>query len=308
MHDSPAKPHRCPRVSLILMSFGILLSFASQNAFAFYNNNVSCTTSGTQGLVELGTLAPSEKIEQTMTGSCKVLRRFQQAAGLSFTQQFGASSGKENFTALHTNSGDYVTGGGMGTTSTTCVPSSCVALNVGTMFSYEVKLSGKAQTNPGRYTVALHLYLTSVGWESYSDLISKILVTYTVTEPTCSLSSSKTMNLSFGTLNSNDFASQQQVANITMNCSIGTQVTATLVPTQDPISGSTGVSATTLAGLSMEATWADNNTAVSFNSPRSLTLNTGVNTIGVGFRPRLNPGAFPTGSFTSQYTLNINYL
>jgi len=81
-----------------------------------------------------------------------------------------------------------------------------------------------------------------------------------------------------------------------------------LVPTQSAISGSPGVSATTLAGLSMVATWADNNTAVTFNSPRTLALTTGANNIRLGFRPRLNTSVSPSGNFSSQYTLNITYL
>ncbi|MBP3362385.1 MAG: fimbrial protein, partial [Pseudomonas sp.] len=78
--------------------------------------------------------------------------------------------------------------------------------------------------------------------------------------------------------------------------------------TQAAISGSPGVSATSLAGLSMAATWADNNTAVTFNSPRTLALTTGTNNIRLGFRPRLNTSVSPTGNFSSQYTLNITYL
>lgn len=307
MNDFDVKPRRCKWTSLILMSIGLLLSFASPHAFAFNTGNVSCTTSGNQGLVDLGVVAPSEKIELSLTGNCRITRRFPIAASLTFAQQYLTGKG-DTYLAKETSSGDYLGSGGMGTISSACLSGSCVHLNLNASFPYEVQVTGQAGTTPGNYTVTFNMYVTAVGWETYSDIISAVIIKYTVSQPPCTLSSAKTMNLSFGTLSSNDFATNQQVANVTMNCTKGTQVTATLVPTQAAISGSTGVSATTLAGLSMAATWADDGTAVTFSSPRSLTLKTGANTIGLGFRPRLSTSVSPTGSFTSQYTLNITYL
>ena len=308
MHDSTAKPRRMKWPTLVVLALGLLFSLASQQAFAFYENNMTCTATGNTGIVDLGTLAPSAVIQVHMTANCRVTRWFPVGSNLSFTQN--NAIGKSNdFVAFHNESKKFLTKGGMGTTGTTCVPSSCVPLAVGTTFSYDVLFAASAPSTPGSYMVGLSLFDTSIGgWELYSDALQTFVLQYTVSQPACSLGSAKTMNLSFGTLNSSDFATSQQVANVTMNCTKGTQVTATLVPTQAAISGSTGVSAPTLAGLSMAATWADNNTAVTFNSPRSLTLRTGANTIGVGFRPRLNTSVSPTGNFSSQYTLNITYL
>lgn len=307
MNDFDVKPRRLTWPTMIVLTLGLLLSCASKQAFAFYENNMTCTATGTSGTINLGTLAPSENIQVHMTANCRVTRWFPVGSNLSYTQN-NATGKSGDFVAFHTNSNEFLTNGGMGTTGTACVPSSCVPLYVGNTFSYDVIFAGKAGSASGGYFLGLNLFDTSIGgWENYSDSLQTIVLQYTVAQPACSLGSAKTMNLSFGTLNSSDFATSQQVANVTMNCTKGTQVTATLVPTQAAISGSTGVSATTLAGLSMAATWADNNTAVTFNSPRSINLTTGANTIGVGFRPRLNTSVSPTGSFTSQYTLNITY-
>ncbi|MFJ2289174.1 fimbrial protein [Pseudomonas iridis] len=307
MHDSTVKPQRPKWATIILWSVGLLFSFASQQAFAIVQNNMTCTATGSTGVVELGTLSPSENIDVNMTANCRVTRWYPVGSNLSFTQQYNMGAG-DKYTGFHINSGKYLSTGGMGTTGTTCVPSSCVPLKVGTTFSYNVLFSGRAGATPGNYMVSLNLFDTSIGgWEGYADYLQTIVLSYTVAQPACSLGSAKTMNLSFGTLNSNDFASTQQVANVTMNCIRGTQVTATLVPTQAAVSGSAGVSATTLAGLSMAATWADNDSAVTFNSPRTLTLAPGANRISLGFRPRLNTSVSPTGNFSSQYTLNITY-
>lgn len=83
------------------------------------------------------------------------------------------------------------------------------------------------------------------------------------------MGSNSIQNLNFSTLNSNGFVTFQQLANITLNCTGGTLAAATLVSTQSRVSGRPGVSATTLAGLSMAATWVDDNSAVTFNSPRA---------------------------------------
>lgn len=307
MHDSTLKPRRLKWATPALLLAGLLLTFTSQHALALIGNNMTCTATGNTGVVDLGTFAPGENIQVHLTANCRVTRWYPVGSNLSYTQN-NAMGKSGDFDAYHTNSGEFLESGAAGTTGKACVPSSCVPLYVGNTFSYDVLFSGKAGTATGRYYVGLSLFDTSIGgWENYGDTLQSVILDYTVAQPSCSLGSAKIMNLAFGTLNSNDFANNQQVANVTMNCTRSTQVTATLVPTQAAISGSTGVSATTLAGLSMAATWADTDTAVTFNSPRTLTLRTGANTIGVGFRPRLNTSVSPTGNFTSQYTLNITY-
>ena len=156
----------------------------------------------------------------------------------------------------HVNSNKFIPEQSVGTASTVCVPSSCMALTVGTAFSYEVIIAGPASTSLGVNWLSVTLTDTSInGWENYGDTLQTLVISYTVVQPACSMGSANTITLPFGTLNSNDFANSQQVANITMNCTRATQATATLVPTQAAISGQTGVSATTLAGLSMACFW-----------------------------------------------------
>ncbi|PAA14162.1 fimbrial protein [Pseudomonas fragi] len=308
MRDSTSKSSRLSLLKGSLLLLCILLSLASPQAFALIQNNLACTATGTTGIIQLGDISPSTNYTANMTANCRVTRWYPYGASLQHSQFYNAGRGSK-VQVFHTNSGLMVPELPIGTASSTCMPSSCVQLFVGNTFSYNVLLLGTAPVTPGNYMVSVSLTDTSIrGYEAYGDYLQTVILSFRVIQPACSMGSAKTLNLPFGTLSSNDFASSQQIANITMNCTRGTQATATLVPTQAAISGSPGVSATTLAGLSMAATWADNNTAVTFNSPRTLALTNGANNIRLGFRPRLNTSVSPTGNFSSQYTLNITYL
>ena len=308
MRDSTVKSSRLSLFKGSLLLLCMLLSLVSQQAFALIENNLACTATGTTGIIQLGDLAPSTNYTANMTANCRVTRWYPYGASLQHSQFYNSGRGSK-VQVFHTNSGLMVPELPIGTASSTCMPSSCVQLFVGNTFSYNVLLLGTAPVTPGNYMLSVSLTDTSIrGYEAYGDYLQTVILSFRVIQPACSMGSAKTLNLPFGTLSSNDFASSQQIANVTMNCTRGTQATATLVPTQAAISGSPGVSATTLAGLSMAATWADNNTAVTFNSPRTLPLTTGTNTIRLGFRPRLNTSVSPTGNFSSQYTLNITYL
>ena len=308
MRDSTSKSSRLSLLKGSLLLLCILLSLASPQAFALIQNNLACTATGTTGIIQLGDISPSTNYTANMTANCRVTRWYPYGASLQHSQFYNSGRGSK-VQVFHTNSGLMVPELPIGTASSTCMPSSCVQLFVGNTFSYNVLLLGTAPVTPGNYMVSVSLTDTSIrGYEAYGDYLQTVILSFRVIQPACSMGSAKTLNLPFGTLSSNDFASSQQIANITMNCTRGTQATATLVPTQAAISGSPGVSATTLAGLSMAATWADNNTAVTFNSPRTLALTNGANNIRLGFRPRLNTSVSPTGNFSSQYTLNITYL
>ena len=308
MRDSTVKSSRLSLFKGSLLLLCMLLSLVSQQAFALIQNNLACTATGTTGIIQLGDLAPSTNYTANMTANCRVTRWYPYGASLQHSQFYNSGRGSK-VQVFHTNSGLMVPELPIGTASSTCMPSSCVQLFVGNTFSYNVLLLGTAPVTPGNYMLSVSLTDTSIrGYETYGDYLQTVILSFRVIQPACSMGSAKTLNLPFGTLSSNDFASSQQIANVTMNCTRGTQATATLVPTQAAISGSPGVSATSLAGLSMAATWADNNTAVTFNSPRTLALTTGTNNIRLGFRPRLNTSVSPTGNFSSQYTLNITYL
>ena len=308
MRDSTPKSSRLSLLKGSLLLLCILLSLVSPQAFALIQNNLACTATGTTGIIELGDISPSTNYTANMTANCRVTRWYPYGASLQHSQFYNTGRGSK-VQVFHTNSGLMVPELPIGTASSTCMPSSCVQLFVGNTFSYNVLLLGTAPVTPGVYMVSVSLTDTSIrGYEGYGDYLQTVILSFRVIQPACSMGSAKTLNLPFGTLSSNDFVSSQQIANVTMNCTRGTQATATLVPTQAAVSGSPGVSATSLAGLSMAATWADNDTAVTFNSPRTLALITGANNIRLGFRPRLNTSVSPTGSFSSQYTLNITYL
>jgi hypothetical protein len=309
MHNSTAKPQHLNWVKASLLLLCVSFSLASGQAFAVVENNLTCSAMGNTGIVHIGSVTPGQTIQTSLTANCRVTRAFPGGASLSQNQFYntGAADGPK-FYAFHLNSGRGVPEGTIGTPSSACMPSSCVRLAVGTTFPYEVVVGGPAPQKPGYYVVSVNLYATSVSQPAYGDYLQAIVMDYTVEQPACTMSSANTLNLAFGTLSSSDFANAQQVANVTLNCTRGTQATATLVPTQSAVSGSPGVSATTLAGLSMVATWADDNSAVTFNSPRTLALTAGTNNVSLGFQPRLNDSVSPTGSFSSQYTLNITYL
>ena len=314
MHNSTLTQHSLYWIKGSLLLLCLLFGLTCQQAFALTENNLSCTASGTTGVIDVGDVAPLGSFEIKMTGSCKVTRNFPYGASLSHTQTFTQYPGVMPWEMYGwTASGIQVYNQPWGIASAACLPTTgteCKPLPVGTVVPYEVRyFEAYAPVTPGNYSVTIAMTSTSIkGFETYVDKIQTLILKYRIISPACSMGSSNTLSLPFGTLNSNDFATSQQIANVTLNCTRGTQATASLAPTQTAVSGSPGVSATTLAGLSMAATWADNNTAVTFNSPRTLTLTTGANTIRLGFRPRLNTSISPTGSFTSQYTLNINYL
>ena len=301
MHDATAKSHCASWVKGSVLLLGLLLSLTSQQAFALVEGNLSCTPTGTSGVVELGELLPAQAYTATMTANCRVTRWFPYGSSLQHSQLYSVGSGSK-LKVFHTNSGQVVPELPVGISTSVCMPSSCIALNVGDTFSYNVLLTGVAPTTAGDYKVSVSLTDTSIkGWEAYGDYLQTLILSFKVAQPACSMGSATSMNLSFGTLSSNDFAGSQQIANVIMNCTRGTQATATLVPTQSSISGSPGVSATTLPGLSMAATWADTNAAVTFNSPRVLALTPGTNTIGLGFRPSLNTSVSPTGSTSTAW-------
>lgn len=307
MHDLIAKHQPLSWVKACLLLLCLSFSLASEQVFAVIDGNVACTVTSGSSSINLGTVAPLQPIRVTMTATCRVTRAFPSGASLSYTQLNAVGNGSK-FYVYHEDSGMGVPEGPIGTTSYACMPTRCVPLTVGTTFTYRVTAAAPAPRAPGYYVVALNLFVTSLFYENYGDYPQAFTMSYAVTQPPCTVSSGNTLNLPFGTLSSNDFASAQQIANVALNCTKGTQATATLVPTQSAVSGSPGVSATTLAGLSMVATWADDDSAVTFNSPRTLSLTSGTNNVRLGFRPRLNNGVSPTGSFSSQYTLNITYL
>lgn len=290
---------------LVLACLAVLFPPQAQ---ASIENNVQCTRlAGAPVAQQLGTVSAGQDISFAILLDCTVLRRYPVALGLSYTSGYVGYLVGPKFEVG--SNGRQVTEGGMGTSSGVCLPVTCTALPVNYRFQTVVMFKGVAGNTPGNYFFVYGLYGTSLGWEYYSDTIVAGVMSYTVENPPCNLVSSNAANLQFGTLSSADFSAVSQTASINLSCKSATQATVKLTPTQSVVDSASGISATTLAGLSMVSNWADTGAAVNFSGTRSLSLKAGSNTLGVRFKPRLNsPTVQPVGSFNSQYTLTINYL
>lgn len=312
MHNPRHKrPNRLLRGLGLL--FCLLLSLASTQAFAVTEGNMKCTGTGSRPgaphAPQIGPLQPDEQFRVTLELSCQVLRTFAKGASLGNAQYYYQGNAPK-LNVIHITGGTGVTipEQDAGVPGVVCIPFSCTRLNVGEVYFFYVVILGQAGKAAGKYAATMMLNTTMIGSPGYGDYIQATLMEYTVIQPSCSMSSASTQNLSFGTLSSNDFATSQQIADIRLNCPVATRVTASLSSGQSS-TGADGTSSTTLPQLLMVTTWADTNTPVTFNSPRTFGLATGNNSIRLGFRPKLiAPNVTPSGAFSSQYTLNITYL
>ncbi|WP_348748179.1 fimbrial protein [Pseudomonas rhodesiae] len=287
--------------------FFILFSLVSQYALSA-DPKLSLTCSNTDVNLILRDVIPLSPFQTHFSGTCKVNSII--ALGGFYTQ---IQSGKGNTTGRDLSvvaaASGYPVPYESAPSETNCFePGNCEGyLSDGDTFSYDFIVSGTAKSTPGLYAPMVTVSGTDRAFSDNKVNIGSVLVVYTVVQPACSMSSASHLSLGFGALTSNDFASSQRVAEISLSCTAATQVNVTLVPTQSAVTGSPGVSATTLDGLSMAATWVDSSSAVVFNAPRSFAMSAGANLIQLGFRPQLNAGSSPVGDFSSQYTLNIVY-
>lgn len=308
MHESRKK-----KPSKLLFGLGLMsclcLSFASPQALGV-EGSMECRGLGTGGatnFIDLGNLQPKENFRVSMSANCMALRTFASGASMGQFNRYLRGSA-DDVVFFHTNSQKMIPLQEPGSVGPVCLPLTCTRLAVGTPFIYEVLVIGSAGTAFGSYDLAATLNTTMIGAPTYNEGIQSFYIQYTVAKPGCKMVTNSTLDLPFGTLSSNDFATSQQIADITMNCPGASQVTASLSPTQSS-TGAAGTSYTTLSQLLMVATWADYNSAVNFNVPRTFAFTAGTNTIRLGFRPKLiSPDATPSGNFSSQYTLNITYL
>lgn len=264
--------------------------------------NLNCSVNTVNNnLMDFGVLAPSLPFHYEVSGRCTTVTVWPGGDFFSNAQTWYPLEGPQ-LTVIETTRNKVVVDDSVSTGPCfLCGPAA-----VGSAFDFTFSITGVTGTLPGVYVARVQLFARSNVWP-YKDPITTAVIAYTIAQPVCSLGSAADLSLLFGTLSSNDFATSQRVAEISLSCPEAVQVKATLVPTQSAVSGSAGVSATTLEGLSMAVTWADNGTAVAFNSPRAFSLSKGSNLIRLGLRPQLNAGASPTGAFSSQYTLNITY-
>lgn len=289
-----------------------LLSSLGSGQVLAIEGNMQCTgpgTNGTTSFVELGTLQPNQAFQVAISANCKALRTFSYGASFGHLQRY-LTGNADKVQLTYLNGMRPVPEQAPGVTGYVCLPKSCEKLVVGTEFQYQVVVSGEAGTAYDSYHLFLTLNTTMIGATNYNEILQSIYYTYTVAKPTCTMVSNSNQSLPFGALSSNDFATSQQIADIKIYCPGSTQATASLSsPQSSPTGGTDGSTYTTLPQLLMIATWADTNTIVNFTQPRTFTFSAGLNTVSLGFRPKLvSPSATPSGNFASQYTLNITYL
>lgn len=286
----------------------MLICLFPLQAQAIVENNILCSRrGGSETTQDLGVLSPGQRIFTAVVLDCTILRRFPVGASTSATFQY--NGGKYGPDYVVGNNGRLVPQGGMGTNTGPCLPNTCTALPVNYKFSTVFTGETSAATQPGKYFFHYSYFVTSIGWENYADSIYVGLIYYTVESPSCSLVSASAANLYFGTLSTTDLSQTSRQADISLSCQSAARAAVTLTPSQSVVNRAGGVSATTLAGLSMVSTWADTGNAVNLGTTRTFNFQPGNNTLGIRFQPQLNGTSVQAvGDFSSQYTLTITYL
>lgn len=286
----------------------LLLSLGSGQVLA--DDNITCQgpgTGGTAEVIDLGNLQPGEQMKWEISAGCTTLKVF--PYGVSIGQFQSSSEGSlTELTVVHKDSQKIIPLLSPGTAGTVCLPSTCTRLNAQNYIPYNAIVTGKAKSAYGSYYIMLYLHYTMLGAVANNGLLQELTFKYTVGQPGCTLLSESILALSFGTLDTNEMTSSQQIADIALDCPSYSSVTATLLSSGQDTTGAAGVSKTSLPELLMATTWADTNSPVDFGTPRSFGLYPGVNAIRVRFSPRLlTANSKPTGRFQTQYTLNISY-
>ena len=108
MHDSTTKTHRLNWVKGSWLLMCLLFSLASQKSFAMIENNLSCTATGTTGLINLGNVTPSQPLQASMTANCRVTRWFPSGSSLSHTQFYNIGNGPKLYVFTSTQAAQYL--------------------------------------------------------------------------------------------------------------------------------------------------------------------------------------------------------
>ncbi len=293
------------RVSCLVVA--LLCGVVGPSASAYVDPSVTCSGSPVSSSVLLGAVRPGTMFQLPFaSGTCRTDGWYPLGGYYTQTQSPVSPSGNLTFIVVAKDTRVVVPSDASGSQTACFVPSNCRGeLLEGSVFPYDFFVVFNAERATGIYSTVVTVY----GYSPIDNVkrkakIAEVTYTYIVVEPACSIGSATSLALQFGTLSPNDVGAQR-TADITVNCLSGVTARARLVPTQSAVG--TGLSATSLEGLSMAATWADNGQAVDFNVTRSFSLSTGSNLISLNFRPVVNAGALPTGAFSSQYTLNLTY-
>ncbi len=274
-------------------------------AHALIGGNLSCTVTGsnTSGY----TFAPGADINVAFSGTCTVRRLFPRGAATNLQIRNTSGSNPATLRVADRYNNIYMSELPLGSFSTACLGGPCARLPVGTQIPYTYYIIGKAPNTPGTRITLVNLGVTSIGFANYAEWIHPVMFTYVVRAPSCALSSPGTVNLRFGAISNASLSDQRQSTSVSINCASETRASVSLVPSQRIVSATTGVSATSLAGLNMQALWTDTFNPVNFQTPRTMQLGVGSNAVNLSFKPQLAAGQAPIGAFQSQYTLNIDY-
>lgn len=261
-------------------------------------------------IYNFGIVNPGQEIVLTLPISCVMSFTYPFSMNISHLSGYDSSAGLVG-PAAHsiTVHGVQVPEGGFGTSGSVCPLGGCGALMQNTRFNSNVIFRLNAGQQPGNYVFRLKIFGTHRPNVQYSDEVNIGVIKYVVRSPACALTSGGSKALDFGDFVNTVTSSKVQVANINFSCTSDAQVTAKLIANQSVVNSASGISATTLNGLSMVSKWSDTDSPVDLGGTRSFSFRTGMNTLGIKFQLRLNnSGTPPVGKFSSQYTLVIDYL
>ncbi|MGY2410015.1 fimbrial protein [Pseudomonas pergaminensis] len=285
-----------------LLMLGLLLPL---RAHALIDGNLECRVAGLN--LDGYTFTAGQRMAVPLDGTCTVKRAFPNSArlNLSITPQSGTNPAK--LSVMNFYDKNYLQEIPLGSYSGACLGGPCVRRALNTQIPYTYYISGIAPDTPGRRAAFISLGVTSYGYPNYAEWFVTVWFVYNVAATGCTLSSPGAVNLSFGSISSDDLSNQTQSTSVSVNCRSAVQATVSLVPSQAVVSATTGVTRTTLEGLNMQARWTDTRNPVNFTSPRYMQMGVGNNNINLSFQPQLAPGQSPAGAFQSQYTLTIDY-
>lgn len=302
MHESLVVSRRQGAKRVRSWLFWILCCLGSGHAYAD-GTSLLCSSMGGGEVVDLGTLLPGQEINLTIMSSCRVLKAV--STVLTFKQVYTEGTGPV-MSVFYTNNSRPVPQDNTGP-STACNPASCSGnMTVDATALYYATIKGVADITPGPHTFYIALISNVVGVAD-TTTVGVVNATYQIAKPSCIMGSLSALALPFGTLNSDNVASSQKIAQIDLFCSDALKPYLVMRPAQGVVGGSVGVANTTLSGLSMVTTWADDNTPFDFNGAHLTPLKKGMNYIRLAFWPRVTAGEFPAGKFSGQYTLSIYY-
>lgn len=295
---------RWQRPLVIALTAATLSGLMASPARALISGSLNCP----EPTLPRYTFEAGQRVEINISGTCTVTRWYPVGAAMNQLITLTSGQGQPRFSILNNMTTTTLPEVGLGSNTGVCLGagSTCREAKVGTVLAYNLTLKGVAP-NPGNYNFFFQFGATSINWLNYAEWIFQLPVIYTVTAPACTLSSGNSATLNFGSLSSVDYASARQTANISVNCLSAKTADLVLAPSQAVLSASVGLAYTSLAGLYLQAQWADNNAFVSLNGTRTMQFVKGSNNVAITFVPYVLTQDFPTGTFQNQYTLTINY-